>query len=87
MVMLLSTLAHHVIVWAGNWLAVPKLQQYGILRMVRDVFHSSGFLVCTAGGQLIQIGLNRAAPLAPVLVDRLLELLAPAHIAINLAQT
>jgi hypothetical protein len=87
MVMLLSTLAHNVIVWAGNWLALPKLQHYGIVRMVRDVFHISGFLVFNAGGQLIQIGLNRAAPLAPVLVDPLLELLAPAHIAINLAQT
>ncbi len=87
MVMLLSTLAHNVIVWARRWLAAPKLQPYGIMRMVRDVFHVSGFLVFNAMGQLIQISLNRAAPLAPVLVDALQELLASAHIAINLAQT
>lgn len=87
MVLLLSTLAHNVSVWARRWLAVPKLQHYGLVRMVRDVFHISGFLVFEALGQLIQIVLNQAAPLAPVLVDPLLELLAPAHITINLAQT
>jgi hypothetical protein len=37
----LRSLAHHVVVWARHWLAVPQVQQYGLLRMVRDVFHGS----------------------------------------------
>src|SRR5579884_223021 len=63
-VMLLSTLAHNVIVWARRWLACPILQHYGMLRMVRDVFHTSGFLLTDTSGQVTQIGLNEAAPLA-----------------------
>src|SRR5260370_2917596 len=44
MLVLLGSLAHNVVVWARHWLAVPQIQQCGILRMVRDVFHISGFL-------------------------------------------
>src|SRR5258707_1139102 len=50
MVMLLGTLAHNVIVWARHWLDSPALCHYGTLRMVRDVFHSSGFLLIDACG-------------------------------------
>ncbi len=92
MVMLLGTLAHTVVIWARRWLtqtaaAPTKLRHYGILRMVRDVFHISGFLVFDARGQLSQIVLNQAAPLAPRLLDAFRELLVPAHVALNLGQT
>ena len=101
MVMLLGSLAHNVVVWARQWLTTPPptqapqmpaptsapLQHYGMVRMVRDVFHISGFLVMDAMGQMVQIVLNQAAPLAPLLVDPLRVLLAPAHVAINLGQT
>jgi len=87
MLLLLGALAHNVILWARRWLAAVPLQQYGILRMVRDVLHISGFLVLDAGGQIIQLVLNQAAPLAPVLVQPLRGLLAPTHIAVNLGQT
>ncbi|MFL5657940.1 MAG: transposase [Ktedonobacteraceae bacterium] len=89
MVILLSSLAHNVVVWAQQWLSTPSspVRHYGTLRMVRDVFHVSGFLVRDALGHLVQIVLNQAAPLAPPLVDALRELLAPAHVAINLGQT
>jgi hypothetical protein len=91
MLMLLGTLAHNVVIWARQWLTQTvtpsKLRHYGILRMVRDVFHVSGFLVFDALGQLVQIVLNQAAPLAPVLVDPLRELLAPVHVALILGQT
>jgi hypothetical protein len=84
-------LAHNVVIWARRWLtqaARPaKLRHYGMLRMVRDVFHISGFLVFDALGQLVEIVLNQAAPLASVLVESLRELLAPAHVALNLGQT
>src|SRR6266702_3767937 len=87
MLMLLGSLAHNVVVWARRWLAVPKLQHYGMLRMVRDVFHISGFLVFDALGHVVQIILNQAARLARSLVDSLRKLLAPLCIAVNLDKT
>jgi hypothetical protein len=87
MVMLLSSLAHNVIVWAQGWLASPSLQHYGMLRMVRDVFHISGFLLTDGCGRLTEVVLNQAAPLAPVLVDPFGQLLAGVHVAVNLGQT
>lgn len=89
MVMLLGSLAHNVVVWARQWLTpLPsKVGRYGTVRMVRDVFHVSGFLVMDALGQIVQIVLNQAAPLAPLLVDPLRVLLAPAHVVINLGKT
>ncbi len=46
-VMLLGSLAHNVILWTRHWLAesASSLQCYGMLRMVRDVFHISGFFL------------------------------------------
>lgn len=41
---LLGSLAHNVVVWARRWLSSQKIQHYGILRIVRDVFHVSGLL-------------------------------------------
>ena len=91
MVMLLGSLAHNVVIWARQWLtqaaSSTKLRHYGILRMVRDVFHVSGFLVFDALGHLVQIVLNRAAPLAPILVESLRVLLAPTHVAVNSGET
>ena len=82
-------LAHHVLIWARDWLApsAPRLQHSGFLRLVRDVLHVSGFLVFDAMGQLLQIVLNRAAPLASQLVVPLRELLTPLHIAVSLGET
>ena len=82
--MLLGSLTHNTIVWSRRWLAVPQLRSYGMLRMVRDIFHISGFLGVDVQGHIVQIGLNPAAPLASVLADSLQELLAPAHMAIHL---
>jgi hypothetical protein len=87
MVMLLGSLAHNVIVWARSWLACPALHHYGTVRMVRDVLHISGFLLIDARGQVTQIVLNQAAPLAPALVHPLRKLLLGAHVAVNLGQT
>src|SRR5712692_8275621 len=90
MVVQLGTLAHNVVIWSRRWLTQTgrpaKLRHYGILRMVRDVFHVSGFLVFDALDQLVEIVLNQAAPLAPVLVELLRELLTPVHVALNLGQ-
>ena len=87
MLMLLGSLAHNVIVWARHWLASPTLHHYGTVRMVRDVFHISGFLLLDACGQVVQLVLNQAAPLASALVDPLRKLLLCAQVAVNLGQT
>src|SRR5207237_8491899 len=55
MLMLLGSLAHNVIVWARHWLASPTLQHYGTVRMARDVFHISGFLLIDACGQVVTL--------------------------------
>lgn len=89
MLMLLGSLAHNVIVWARRWLAAPpsKLQHYGMLRMVRDVFHISGFLLFDRSSHLVQIVLNQDALLAHALLHAFRELLAPMHIVISLDKT
>jgi hypothetical protein len=56
----------------------------GVERQSDGTENLSGFLVCDAQGQLVQIVLNQAAPLASALVDPLRERLALAHIASNL---
>ena len=86
MVMLLTALAHNVILWARHWLKpkLPRLARYGMVRMVRDVFHVSGFVVLDAWGHVVQIVLNHAAPWAASLADALAALLAPHHIDVNL---
>lgn len=89
MVTMLSTLAHNIVIWARGWLVPqqPTLARYGIVRLVRDLFHISGRIVFDAGGHIVQIVLNQAAPLGRVLADALRPLLMPAHIAITLGET
>jgi hypothetical protein len=84
---LLGSLAHNVVVWARHWLAVPQVQQCGILRMVRDVFHVSGFLCFDASGSLVAIVLNQEARWARSIVQSLRALLTPFHIVVNLGET
>ena len=89
MVMLLNVLAHNVLVWARGWLAgaLPQIQRYGLLRLVRDVWQISGFVERDGHGQLTRIVLNQLAPLARGLGLALQRLLAPTQVVINLGQT
>jgi hypothetical protein len=88
-VMLLNVLAHNVLIWARGWLAplVPQIERYGLLRLVRDVWHISGFVERDRHGQLIRIVLNQLAPMARGLGMGLRRLLAPTHVVVNLGQT
>ena len=63
------------------------LSGYGMLRMVRDVFHVSGFLLFDQAGHVQQIILNQHAPLACFLVHSLRNILSPLHISVHLGQT
>jgi hypothetical protein len=88
MVVLLSALAHNVLVWAREWLAAHdrRLARYGIKRLVRDVFQISGSVVVTGAGELVEIVVNEAAPLASGLVVALRALLAPEGVVISLGE-
>jgi hypothetical protein len=88
-VTLLGTLAHNVLLWTRHWLAAsePKLARYGLKRLVRDIFHINGRVVCDALGHVVAIFLNPAAPLVRGLVAALQALLTPLHIAVRLGES
>lgn len=89
MVTQLNALAHNTIVWARQWLTpyVPTVKRWGILRMVRDVFHVSGRLVFDHWQSISSILLNPADPLAKGLAEGLGALLKSAHIAVTLGES
>lgn len=88
MVMLLNLLAHNVLIWARRALtpALPQIQRYGLVRLVRDVWHISGFVEWDAHGHLSRIVLNQLAPMAQGLGLALRQLLAPTHVIVNWGQ-
>jgi hypothetical protein len=85
----LNALAHNTMVGARHWLTpyVPSVRSWGIMRMVRDVFHVSGQIVFDHRQSISQIRLNPADPLARGLAPGLFALLGSEHIAVNLGQT
>jgi hypothetical protein len=89
MVMLLGTLAHNVTVWAKGWLQAeaPKLEKYGVQRMVRDVFGVSGFIEVGGACEIKRIVLNRASNIARQCAKPFRELLKREHVSVILAET
>lgn len=65
---LLAQLAYNITVWVRTELAKhkPELQQYGMLRMIRDAFSITGKLHFDANGCLVQIVLNETHSLAKI---------------------
>ncbi len=88
MLVQLGALAHNITIWSKNWLLpdAPKLQHFGVLRLVRDVFTMSGFLVLAHSGRVVEIILNQADTLARKVVKALAILLAAEHVAVNLGE-
>jgi len=89
MLVLLSSLAHNVVVWARGWLraSTDKLSGYGMLRMVRDVLHVSGLVLFDQAGHVQQIILNQYAPFARFLVHSFRDMLSPLQISVHLGHT
>jgi hypothetical protein len=87
MLVLLGSLVHNVVVWARQWLSCHKIQHYGLLRMVRDVFHVSGLLRFDTSGSVVEIVLNQEAGLARSFLRPLQALLAPLQVVVNLGET
>jgi hypothetical protein len=89
MVVLLSALAHHVVVWSREWLAasVAKIKRYGVLRMVRDVFTVSGFVEVGPKNSIRRIVLSYAAAWARRCANSLQALLKQQHVRVTLGET
>jgi hypothetical protein len=86
MLTLLGTLAHNVLVWARAWLAEaePRLKQYGIVRLLRDVLCVSGFVETDRSGLEVSVVLNRGSTLARLLAGTLRELLGEQAVTVSL---
>ena len=71
MLLLLAQLAYNLIAWVRRRLTDqrPTFQHFGMLRMVRDVFHIPGKVQMTNQGQLLSIILNRNHILALPFVE------------------
>ncbi len=84
----LTTLAHNVLVWVRNWLSpgAPRLRQYGLKRLVRDVWQISGAVEVDASGAIHRIILNEANALARHLVLALQSLLQQQHVVVTLGE-
>ena len=93
LLMLLGTLAHNLLIWSRRWLCrtgpqqASHLQQYGIKRMVRDLYQVSGTLSFDKRGRLHVIALQPASSLAKLLQAPLHRLLTLSHVAVILDQT
>jgi len=88
MLVLLSQLAYNLISWIRNQLAcqTPRLRLYGMLRMVRDLFHVAGNIELDAQGRVLQITLNEAHALALPFVRALSPLVARDDMSLYLGQ-
>jgi hypothetical protein len=73
MLVLLAQLAYNLISWTRDTLAVTdrRFARYGVLRMVRDMFHIPGHIELDAQGHVIQIALRAKQPGARVIAQAL----------------
>jgi hypothetical protein len=85
----LGMLAHNVVIWAREWLAMalPQLRRFGVKRLVRDAFGIGGLVTVDQHGHVDGIVLNQADRLAHHLLGALQALLAPERTAISLGET
>jgi len=76
-------------VWARQWLrqSTPQLARFGVLRFVRDVFSTSGFIEFAADGAIKAVVLNCAAPAARRAAEALRTLLHTNRIRVRLGET
>ncbi len=82
----LEALAHNILVWARHWLAqlCPKIARFGMLRLVRDVFHMNGLIFFNQDAEIIKIILSRDDPFAKELCIGFNSLFAKEHLAVIL---
>lgn len=89
MLVLLAQLAHNLMIWMRNALAIaahPRFRQYGVLRLVRDVCQIAGQIIFDEQGYIREIRLNRHHPLAQYLVRLRCTLQRQSHSTLNLGE-
>ena len=88
-VVTLGALAHNVLVWAKHWLhdPLPGIAQFGVKRLVRDIFGIGGLVTLNAQGQVISIVLNQANRRSHWLLVGLQMLASSADVAVTLGET
>jgi len=88
MVQMLNSLAHNILIWVRFHLSVsqPKLATLGLLRLIRDVLHITGFIVTDLYQHILSITFNKASPWASKLANALQDILASTHISFNLGK-
>jgi hypothetical protein len=88
MLVLLAQFAHNLLLWVRQRLArvSPPLQHFGLLRLVRDVLHVPGLLVCDAGGNPLHFSLAEQHPFAQLVVQAFAAFLARDDMCLNLRQ-
>lgn len=66
LVVLLVELAHNILLWARSWLAerVPRLQEYGIVRLIQQVWAIPGRVKLTEQEGVVRVRLRREHPRA-----------------------
>jgi hypothetical protein len=85
LVVLLTGLAHHVLIWARQWLGehAPRLREYGIVRLIQQVWAIPGRVKLTGEG-LQRVRLRREHPRARDVCRGLRPLLVSRHIPLVL---
>ncbi len=88
MLVLLAQLAYNLITWTRNQLAchTSPLRQFGVLRIVRDVFHIPGSITFNDKGRILRITLNQAHCLALSIKRAFRPFLARDGTLLNLGQ-
>lgn len=81
LVILLMQLAHNVLLWTRQWLsqAAPRLQEYGIVRLIQQVWAIPGRIKLTEKG-LARVHLRREHPRTHELCRGFLPLLLSHHL-------
>ncbi len=89
MVVLLTTLAHNAVLWARRALAqsVTKLHQYGVKRLVRDLFRIKGRISWDVHGRIRHVLLDEHGAHAKEMAAALAQLLASEQVDVNLGET
>ena len=89
MITQLNALAHNVLIWAKRWLIKesPELEPIRFVRLMRDVFTTTGQLLFDELGRLVEIRLNAADSLVRPWLHGLRQLLETQHVAVNLDKT
>src|SRR5512135_3719069 len=85
LVVLLVELAHNILLWARQWLAehAPRLQQYGIVRLIQQVWAIPGRIKLTDKG-IQRVRLRGAHPRARDVCSGFRPLLATSHLEVVL---